>query len=598
MASAVIGSLRVNLAANTAAFSKGLKDADTGLKRFANSAKIAATAIAGAMVAAVGGLAVAMRGVINEADKLGKMAQSIGVPVEELSRMKHAADLSGISLEQLSTSVGRLSRNMSDVAAGVGKDASRAFDQLGISVKNADGSLKTSTQVMTEVADRFSRMEDGAAKTALAMQIFGRAGRDMIPMLNQGGDGLRRMMEEADELGIVIDSRTAKAAERFNDSLTRLGKVQDGIITQITARLAPGLANITEEFVRIAKEGDLVRRVADGLTEAFRWLATQVGLVVIEFRQFRADLKAMADLLSTSIFDTDAIARGLAQFGENARIAGDEADALKRRINNLLAPGAITWEEFRAEITGTANAFQVAAVDADKLKEAKARLTEAQRELNAAMREGQSVTEQMQTPLEAYEARMGRLRELLQAGAISMETFNRASRAAAENFKGSWTDTTDAVSGAITNLGQAFGKEGSKMAKVAQIVGAAQAMISVLVGQAQALALPFPANLAAAAKVLAVGLGIVAKIRSQNVPSFAEGGSFRVGGSGGIDSQVVAFMASPDEHVTVETPRQRRGETVNISLHGDVFGRRAVEGLIHSINDAVADGVQLRVAPA
>jgi TP901 family phage tail tape measure protein len=180
-------------------------------------AKTAALAIGAAMVAGAGALAVAMKGVINEADKMAKMAQAIGVPIDELSRLKHAADLAGIDLDTLGKAVKRLSAGMLDASeAGTGP-AARAFTMLGIQVRDSANNMRPASAVMQELAGRFAKMPNGVEKTALAMRIFGKSGADLIPLLNAGSDGLAEMYAEAEELGIVLDEKTGKAAEEFED---------------------------------------------------------------------------------------------------------------------------------------------------------------------------------------------------------------------------------------------------------------------------------------------------------------------------------------------------------------------------------------------
>jgi hypothetical protein len=97
-------------------------------------------------------LGVAVKSAIDDADKLGKMAQKVGLPVEELSKLKHAADLSGVSLESLGTSMGKLNKNMIEVAGGAKGPAVQAFKALGISVTNTDGTMKSSSVVLSEIA--------------------------------------------------------------------------------------------------------------------------------------------------------------------------------------------------------------------------------------------------------------------------------------------------------------------------------------------------------------------------------------------------------------------------------------------------------------
>ncbi|MFN3312937.1 MAG: phage tail tape measure protein, partial [Hyphomonas sp.] len=229
MANAVIGALRVNLGLDSAQFSKGLKQSQSALQKFGKR-----MAVVGAGVSAAGaGIALAMRGQLNAADDMGKLAQKIGIPVDELSRLKHAADMSGVSMGSVQGAVMRLSRAM---AATPDK-----FNKIGVSVREVNGAMRPTSEVMADVAQVLSGMPDGAEKTALAMEYLGRSGADLIPMMNGGRDALKGMFDEADDLGIVISPEMAKNAELFNDNISRLTKQFSGLWTMIAANLAPAL---------------------------------------------------------------------------------------------------------------------------------------------------------------------------------------------------------------------------------------------------------------------------------------------------------------------------------------------------------------------
>lgn len=269
---AVIGALRVVLGADTAALEKGLKDAQGRLSAFGSSAGKSLAIAGAAMSAAALGMAVAVKGALNEADKLGKMAQKIGVPVEELSALKHAADLSGLGIDALEKGVGKLSKTMVEAAAKPMSEAADAFRALGVSVTNSDGTLKSSTQVMADIAVKFEGLKDGAGKTAVSMSLFGKAGKDLIPLLNSGKDGLAGMMGEARQLGITLDTATAKSAEAFNDNLARLGAVFRGIVLQIASGVAPELEKLTGQMVLFAKETNLKewgRSIGEAMNSVF-----------------------------------------------------------------------------------------------------------------------------------------------------------------------------------------------------------------------------------------------------------------------------------------------------------------------------------------
>lgn len=236
---AQIGALRVDLGLNSAQFTKGLQNATTGLAKFgAIAARSFAVVAAGATLAA-GALGVAVKGAIDHADALGKAAQKAGVTVEALSRLEYAAKLSDVSLEGLTGGLQKLSKGMADAAGGKGPAA--AFKALGIAVTDNTGKLRDSNVVFTEIADRFSRLEDGATKTALAMQIFGKSGAEMIPLLNSGADGLGRMADESDRLGYTISGTTAAAAEKFNDTLTTIAASMQGVVNEVMAAALPAL---------------------------------------------------------------------------------------------------------------------------------------------------------------------------------------------------------------------------------------------------------------------------------------------------------------------------------------------------------------------
>ncbi|MFA5897930.1 MAG: hypothetical protein WC829_02335 [Hyphomicrobium sp.] len=253
----VIGALRVDLGLNSAQFTTGLKKVETGLASFGKMAGLGLAAFATAATAAAIALGVAVKNSIDHADALSKTSQKIGVSVEALSRLEYAAKLSDVSLEGLSDGLKKLSVNMQAAAVNSKSGPAVAFQALGISVKDASGNLRASDAVFSDVADRFARMEDGALKTSLAVQIFGKSGADLIPLLNSGKAGLAAMAAESDRLGITIGTRTAQAAEAFNDTLTRIGAAMGGVANKVMETALPSLQSLADtlaspEFARAA----------------------------------------------------------------------------------------------------------------------------------------------------------------------------------------------------------------------------------------------------------------------------------------------------------------------------------------------------------
>ncbi|MFN4176420.1 hypothetical protein [Phenylobacterium sp.] len=276
---ATIGALRVQLGLDSAQFETGLKQARAELSGFGKVAGVAGAAIGAALAGTAVAVGAAIKATIDRAEELGETAQKIGVPVDELSKLKHAADMSGVSMEGLSTGLKRLSANMMEAAGSTEGKAARAFQALGVSVVDANGALRPTSAVVQDLAGEFAGMEDGAGKTALAMAIFGKSGADLIPMLNEGKDGVAALMTEAEQLGLVIDEKTARAADAFNDNLQRLGLVQQGVVTQITAGMLPGLESLSAMMVSGATNTEFMDQVSATLSGTLKLLAVS-GVIV------------------------------------------------------------------------------------------------------------------------------------------------------------------------------------------------------------------------------------------------------------------------------------------------------------------------------
>jgi len=191
---AIIGALMVDVGANVARLQHDMNRAQSTFKRSSDRMKKMAKNLGIAI-----GAGMAVRAIVNSgkhsleaADKYAKMSRAIGMSVESLSAYAHVAELSGSSFETISKASVRLAANMKDTRDGTG-ESKAAFEELGISVINSAGRMRDTDSVIKDIATRFSTMADGSRKTALAVDIFGRSGAELIPMLNAGSDGIREM---------------------------------------------------------------------------------------------------------------------------------------------------------------------------------------------------------------------------------------------------------------------------------------------------------------------------------------------------------------------------------------------------------------------
>lgn len=260
-----IPEIKVKVGYDDTALDKGVDGTKKKLSAFAGVAKRAAAGMAVAFTAASAATVVALRSVTTEADRMAKTAQKIGIAVEELQRLNLAANRSGVTFESLRIGVSQLNRNLSNTAAGATSEASRAFKALGIDVENADGSVKTASAVIDEISEKFVGFKDGVNKSALAMQIFGESGGDLIPLLNQGSDALAKAKARSDAFGATMSGGLTKASERLNDALADLNTAGFGVLVQLGERLVPIMAASAQSLADWAAKSGLAHSAGAAL---------------------------------------------------------------------------------------------------------------------------------------------------------------------------------------------------------------------------------------------------------------------------------------------------------------------------------------------
>lgn len=256
------------------------------------------TGVVGTATAAVFALA---KSSANAADEAGKTAQKVGVNAQQLQRLAFAAKLADVEAGTLQTGLTILAKNI--VAASKGnKELDETFRKLGIrllttkpmseatrrfmlftgELHKAEKVAITADEALLRLSDIFRKMPDGTQKTALAVQLLGRSGAELIPLLNGGRQEIQGLMKEADELGLVFDGKAIKASEEFNDTLTRLEASFTGVknaigqlfipeLTRLASQLKTFLVENREEIVAWVKKGwDLVIQVIKDLVALFQ----------------------------------------------------------------------------------------------------------------------------------------------------------------------------------------------------------------------------------------------------------------------------------------------------------------------------------------
>ena len=209
-------------------------------------------------IAAVGGIVALGKSAIDTADAFGKLSTRTGIAADKLLAYVNAGKLADVSQSDLETGLRTLARTQVEASEGVATYAD-AYAKLGVTVKNQDGTLKDSDQLLSDIADRFQELPNGPEKAAVAMDIFGRSGQKMITLLNGGSEAL-------DEFGYNLSDSFASNSEEFNDNLTKVGIELDKLKMQILDDLLPALIDLSETFIDITKS---ITDAADAFAKFF-----------------------------------------------------------------------------------------------------------------------------------------------------------------------------------------------------------------------------------------------------------------------------------------------------------------------------------------
>lgn len=163
----------------------------------------------------VGAIATLTGNAVRAADEMNDMAQRVGISVEALSAFSYVAKMSGTDVEVFAKGLQYLNKNLSLADSG-SKGAAGAFKQLGLNV----GELKTlkPEEQFIRIAEKIGNLDSAADRTRATMEIFGKAGYELVPIMNAGGEAIADLVEEAKELGLVMSQEEADKIGRFNDA--------------------------------------------------------------------------------------------------------------------------------------------------------------------------------------------------------------------------------------------------------------------------------------------------------------------------------------------------------------------------------------------
>ncbi len=249
-------------------------------------AGLAATFVAGGFIGGV-------KSLVGSIDDLDEAAQGLGTTAVALSELQLAAKESGVGSEQLGQALTKLNVKITD-AAGGSKEAMATFKAMGIAIRDANGNVRSTDDVLKDVANAFSGYKDGAEKSALAVDLFGRSGQRLVAYLNQGGDALRKnsgltedAVQQAIKLQREFDTLAANAQRASNALAGPLAKALNSVFAAF--RLTPEQELVKLNYQIEQLRNNMARTAAPG-SSVFNDMAEQLTELEIRAAKLRTEL--------------------------------------------------------------------------------------------------------------------------------------------------------------------------------------------------------------------------------------------------------------------------------------------------------------------
>lgn len=304
------------------------------------------------------------QGFSNQGDSIAKMAKRTGIAVESLSALAFAAEQSGSNITDVEIGIKTMQRILGNAAKDLTTN-NQSLEILGLNLATLQ-KLSPEQQFLT-IAEALSKIKDPTKQAAIALGLFGKSGTKLLPLIQEGGAGINKLMEEAKTLGRVLSEDDAKSAEELNDAFGRLTSMINGLKMQIGAALAPMLTNLLETIKPIMQailqwvsdNRDLARiifivvsaiagvgaslivlgPVIGGIGSAFTGLATAISLVTTGIGAFITFLASPPGLALLGVFV--ALAGVLYTFPEIL-------DYITQHFANFMANAFTVFNEIRS----------------------------------------------------------------------------------------------------------------------------------------------------------------------------------------------------------------------------------------------------------
>ncbi|MDP4201435.1 MAG: hypothetical protein Q8861_01970 [Bacteroidota bacterium] len=302
--------------------------------------------------AITGGLFAAVKEESKAASEYLRTSQKVGMSVENWQRVEYAADRANVASESLRVSMQRFMKTQVTAAMG-NKKAAISFKAAGVSIMDHEGKLKSSHKMLMEIADQFAKAPDGPKKTALAILLFGKAGADMIPMLNKGSKGIADFGDEATKFGLIMSTKTAKEMKAFalqnrhiNDAMIGFKRVIAESALPVMTRLITKISAVHIKMIAFVERHRTAAKTIVTFAGAFGIVMAVLGTFLVTAGTIIRSVGLMIKIWNGAKFAAWALKYGVWNLADTIKkfaIGQKIAAAAQWLFNSALFASPITW---------------------------------------------------------------------------------------------------------------------------------------------------------------------------------------------------------------------------------------------------------------
>lgn len=284
-----IGQVSLDLLVNTTKWREGWQQAvgisDKQMQVIQDRAASIGKGLTVAFTTAAAGLTALTVSAINAADGMNDLAQKTGVSTEKLSALQLIAKQSGADINVLGNGLAKLAKSASDAAQGAAQQK-QAFAAIGVSVLDSNGKLKSTSELLDQVAKKFAGYKDDAAKAALAQALFGKSGTELIPALNSIGQGTEEATKYVKAFGAEISTATAHSADAFNDKMEVLKLGLSGFGNSVASKVLPALNELADKLIGTATKGDGLKKLGEKIGDGLAYAIRNIDSIIENIKRF------------------------------------------------------------------------------------------------------------------------------------------------------------------------------------------------------------------------------------------------------------------------------------------------------------------------